>query len=269
MSLSGAALENAARTPDDKVSENTREHLLTCHFPPTHSASVTRISNAQPPGREGLYYNYCQSLHRPKFVCAKSTCRRMVKPFYDPERHEYGIDNYQGWEVRPLRERHAEYAATVRRARSLGSHCRVNTEKQKEIAALRRRWEAAKWSYLQSEGEKSEPLTQQEMHELKMWDPEVWWTRITEGTSIRRELGTEAASIRQDRKRCPSCSGEVIRVGSNFRVPKKSNNKAWCGIVEMIKSREDLEAKFSMCWTAEAHKKKAEQAINIREGKSN
>ncbi|KAH8804472.1 hypothetical protein F5884DRAFT_796118 [Xylogone sp. PMI_703] len=242
---------------DDEISENTREHLLRLYYPPTHYTTVTRASNAQPPGRRGLYYNQCQSQHRPKFICAKPSCRRMIKPFYDPDNNEYRIDEYQGWGVRPLPQRHAEFSETVRRAKSLGGNWTPSArkgdraEKQRQIWALRDRWSAEKWPNPWAEGEKSEPLTEEELDELRRWDPETWWIPITEAK-------------RQDRKRCPSCGDSVVRVGSNFRVPKKGDNKAWRKITEMIEAGEDLEAKFSMCWTIEQHAKMVEKAIEIR-----
>ena len=248
--------------PDDEISKNTREHLLTCYYPPEHFTSVSMVKNAQPLGRKGLYYNHCQSVHRPKFLCAKSACRRIFKPFYDPERHEYEIDENQGWRIRPLRETNAEFAAAVQREKQLVNYRPANhgtgrfVAELREVSALRRRWE------------NSEPLTKEEMDELKKWVPEMWWTRITEGRPPIRRLGGEAATIRQDRKRCPSCGSAAVRVGSNFRAPKRRNDKAWRGIVEIIEAGEDLAAKFSMCWTVETHAKMVEKAIEMRPVKS-
>jgi len=56
-----------------------------------------------------------------------------------------------------------------------------------------------------------------------------------------------------NRKRCPGCGGGVIRVGSNFRVPKRNDEKAWKEIEAMIEEGVDMVARFSACATIEAH----------------
>jgi hypothetical protein len=64
--------------------------------------------------------------------------------------------------------------------------------------------------------------------------------------------------------RCPSCGKGAERVSSNFRIPRKKNNKAWKVIEEMIERGEDMVAKFSFCATVEEHERMVEKAIELR-----
>lgn len=88
--------------------------------------------------------------------------------------------------------------------------------------------------------------------------PDLWWTELVEGFPYP---GKES---KMHRKRCPSCGQAVVRVGSNFRVPKRGDEKAWGEIEKMIEEEVDLEAKFSSCWTIEEHEVMVEKALQLR-----
>ena len=53
-------------------------------------------------------------------------------------------------------------------------------------------------------------------------------------------------------------------MGSNFRIPKKRDEKAWKEIQEMIKWRKDIVAKFEFCATMEEHEKMVKRALEFR-----
>ena len=78
---------------------------------------------------------------------------------------------------------------------------------------------AGKWyEYQRSGGTKDEnhglePLSEEDIVWLKRHDPEAWWTPVI-------GMGDE------HHKRCPSCGEKGVRVGSNFRVPRKKDDKA-------------------------------------------
>jgi len=96
-------------------------------------------------------------------------------------------------------------------------------------------------------------LNEEEMQRLKRYEPDLWWRRVI--TIPRYGVGVEEHLVR-----CPSCGEGAMRVGSNFRIPKKTDEKGWKEVEEMIEKGEDMVAKFSVCSTIEVHEEMAEEA---------
>ncbi|KAG8693697.1 hypothetical protein FRC08_008961 [Ceratobasidium sp. 394] len=227
--------------PDSKIEVNTRPHLLTSYWPPEHN------SPEQPHAadRIGLYYARCQSSFRPKFVCAKPSCRRSIKPSYDPDRNEYRIDAFQNWTVRPLPSHNLELAAAFRASKRMAR--RGRTPERRAFQEIVDRYFLDRSS-----------VSAQELATLKAGSPEFWWTEL-----IRN--GQPDAQIPASHNiRCPSCGDHAVRVGSTFEVPSQKDEKSWLKIERMIQSGDDMVAKFSCCATVDAHKEMVEEALRLR-----
>jgi hypothetical protein len=188
----------------------------------------------------------------------------MVKPYFDEEKNEYRISELGDWSVRPLRE----HIAGLREAMSNENHLkrgRLNNVKER-VEELKGRCRAIEerdwWGQQAGEGEEVLELTEEEGAFLKKYDPEMWWTeilRISMTGSMSERIG----------KRCPGCAGVVVRVGSNFRIPKRTDEKAWKEIEGCIESEVDMVAKFSVCATVEKHNEMVDEALMWRESKQN
>jgi hypothetical protein len=171
----------------------------------------------------------------------------MVKPFYDADLHEFRIDEYQGWWMRPLASRNEAFAAVTRR------HKALDRAERKAASRLLSQENDFAW-----EAEGVQPLSDEEREWLRMNWPDRWWVEIVGSCP---QLGD---GEKRHRKRCPGCGEDVVRVGSNFRIPKKGDDRAWKEIEAMVAEGVDLEAKFSPCWTVEKHKEMVEKALEIR-----
>jgi hypothetical protein len=221
--------------------------MLTEYYPPVHQPSFPNDCSQD---RTGLYYRACMSSYRPKFICPKPTCRRSIKPVYDPDRFEYKISEFQDWTVRPLEKHSPGLAAAYQFQRN---YCKLLKQEDAQAAAFRRlrqiHWDEH-WNDQIS-------LTDEEFEFIKARDPELWWTEFI--WRPRANGGPPG-----HRARCPSCGESAVRVGSNFRIPKKRDEKAWKEIQEMIKWGEDIVAKFEFCATMEEHEKMVKRALELR-----
>lgn len=94
-------------------------------------------------------------------------------------------------------------------------------------------------------------LSTEERREFALLEPEVWRVRV---------VGTQNGP---HSKRCPSCAGEVLRVGSTFRIPGKRDEKGWREVERMVEEGVDMVARFSYCWTREAHAKALEELKEV------
>lgn len=131
---------------------------------------------------------------------------------------------------------------------------RKRQELRKRVPQVGGEW----WEVI--EGEPTmEKLTDEEMKWLKKHDPEMWWLNIN-STSLAWWKSEVHA------KRCPSCGNAVLRVGSNFRIPAKKDDKAWKLVEGMIMEDVDLVAKFSVCATFEKHEDMIDEASRINSG---
>jgi hypothetical protein len=83
-------------------------------------------------------------------------------------------------------------------------------------------------------------LSGEEVKRLKVYEPALWWRRVV--TPPRYYQRDE-----EDLVRCPSCGESVVRAGGNFRVPQKTDEKAWRQIEEIIGRGDDMVARFSVC----------------------
>jgi hypothetical protein len=225
----------------NQISKNTRPHLLTQFYPPSHNPP-----SDQPEGRTGLYYRYCMSSYRPKFICPDANCRRSIKPVYDPDRFEYNISDFQDWSVRPLESHSSGLAVAFRNSRRLQS---TSNRKSVELATFKR----LKEKFWQNKAS----LLEDELEFLMARDPSLWWKEFIT-TRGRSDQGL------QHLIRCPSCGKGAVRVGSNFRVPKRKDEKSWKKIERKIEEGEDLLAKFSFCATIGEHEKMVEKALELR-----
>ncbi|CZR65541.1 uncharacterized protein PAC_15441 [Phialocephala subalpina] len=223
-----------------QISVNTRPHLLT-QAQPRREPPID-----QPKGRTGLYYRACMSSYRPKFICAEPTCRRPIKPVYDPDKFEYRISEFQDWAVRTLEERSPGLAAAYRNSNRMNSGSNRGSD---ELATLIR--------LQQKQWDNPASISEEEFEFLKARDPQLWWTEITR---MPRISGVPEINM----VRCPGCGKGVKRVGSNFRVPRKRDQTAWKAIEEMIERGEDMVAKFSFCATVEEHERMVKIAIELR-----
>jgi hypothetical protein len=188
------------------------------------------------------------SSYRPKFFCPEPTCRRSIKPFYDPDRFEYEISEFQEWRVRPLPSYSPGIAEAYRAVNRFWSMSRKN-QATEELLTCRR---LGRKHY-------NEPssLSEEEYEYLKARSPSMWWKPIFEAPRELDQPGTNMV-------RCPSCGKSAIRVGSNFRIPKKKDEKAWKEIEKMIEKGEDMVAMFSFCATVEQYEKMFKRAVEIR-----
>lgn len=211
-----------------------------------------------------MYYDRCQSSYRPKFICARKECRRGFKPFFDEEKAEYRIDEWQNWKVRPLPERNEG----VREALENGREMDRKSGRNPEIAAKRRNVVKLETRYFHTalagggredqtgEERQMKELTPVELQWLRSNDPNMWWIEINRNPLTNWEADAHA-------KRCPGCGKEGLKVGSNFRIPAKKDEKAWKRIEEMIENGNDLVAKFSVCATSEIHEDMVDEALRL------
>ena len=93
-------------------------------------------------------------------------------------------------------------------------------------------------------GLEKEDMSVEQIERLKKYEPELWWRQVTALNLVR----------------CSNCGGTAVRVGSNFRIPKKTDEKGWREVEEMFRSGEDMVAKFSFCSTIEGHEEMVEEA---------
>jgi hypothetical protein len=99
-----------------------------------------------------------------------------------------------------------------------------------------------------------EPLSDEDLAWLRQYDPEAWWTRLV-------GLGHDHA------KRCPCCGGPGVRVGSNFRVPARKDEKGWKELERMVGQGVDMLAEFEFCPTVEMWEEMAREAGRIKRGR--
>lgn len=219
------------------VAEHDRENLLTQSWRPEH------IPPEKPhgKGRTGLYSASCNSLHRPKFICPRPTCRRSIKPFYAPHINEYYFKTTWGreewgkdWSVRPLSEREPALAKAME---NMTNFTRAPPE-LKSLPVEQDRKVIAKY--------KADPHSLSDFERVVLpwiW-PDSWFIHIV--------------------KRCPGCGQDVVPVGSNFRIPARKDKKGWRQVEAWIEAGEDLEAKFVLCATVAKHKERVAKAIELR-----
>jgi hypothetical protein len=231
-----------------QISENTRQHLLKVYWPPVYISPEDREPNSE--GRTGLYWPQCMSSYRPKFICPERSCRRSIKPVYDPDRFEYDISEWQDWKVRPLLTS-PEMQQVLRNWETLHAKKSVLNVEKAEFRRLRNLWYDNRY-------ENPNLLIEEEMEFVKKYELSAWWKTIF--SPSRGPYRTT-----ENLKRCPSCGKAALRVGSNFRIPKRRDEKAWREVEGMIKAGEDMVAQFSPCATNEEWKVMVDEANAIRE----
>jgi hypothetical protein len=177
-------------------------------------------------------------------------CRRSIKPVYDPDRFEYDISEWQNWKVRPLLTSPELQEVLQNRDQLHDKKSVLNVEKA-AFYRLRNLWYGNRY-------DNPSLLSEEQMESVKKYEPEAWWRTIF---SPSRDSRWPTENL----KRCPSCGKEALRVGSNFRIPKRKDEKGWREIEGMIKTGEDMVAKFSPCATNEEWKDMVDGAIVIRE----
>ena len=107
-----------------------------------------------------------------------------------------------------------------------------------------------------------EDPNEEEMQMLKRYYPDLWWSRVI--TIPRYGVGVEEHLVR-----CPNCAESAVRVGSNFRIPKKKDEKGWREVEAIIERGDDMVAKFSVCSTVEVHEEMVEEAqMRLAKGKT-
>jgi hypothetical protein len=221
--------------------------MLTEYYPPAHQ---TALPNERSPGRTGLYYRACMSSYRPKFFCPELTCRRSIKPVYDPDRCEYKISEFQDWSVRPLEK----YSPGLARAYQFQrNYRRLPKHGDAELAMFRR----LQRRYWDSRWNEESSLTEEEFDFVKARDPELWWTEFIWRPKVND--GPPGYLVR-----CPSCGKSAVRAGSNFRIPKRRDEKGWKDVQGMIGRGEDIVAKFECCATIGGHEKMVKRALELR-----
>lgn len=100
-------------------------------------------------------------------------------------------------------------------------------------------------------------LSVEEVECVKAGDPYLHWINIVTTPRVYK-LGPGVCL------RCPSCGKDAVRVGSNFRIPPRKDNKAWRLIDDIIAAGEDMDALFSPCPTIEEHKEIVVEALRRR-----
>jgi hypothetical protein len=171
---------------------------------------------------------------------------------------EFRIGAWQDWSVRPLVGNCEGLREAWRNKLLMGTKNLGAREMRIRFEALRRKLFAVERS-VGADGEENmeEPLTDEEREWLKAHDPDMWWVDIT-------ETPWNAWMVVKNRKRCPGCGGATTSVGSNFRIPKRKDEKAWANIEEMIERGDDMIAKFSVCATVEMHEEMVDEAKRLR-----
>lgn len=169
----------------------------------------------------------------------------MVKPFYDAEKREYEFGPWGSWAVRPRPERDGAFTECVRERKGrLGrSKGGVMTERDEEME---------EWDYRFVRGRE---YGDEELGRMREADPEAWWmdvVRIGPGRGERHW------------KRCPSCGGQVVRVGSTFKIPARRDEKGWREVERMIEEGVDMVARFSYCMTFEEHDRAMEKLEGVK-----
>ncbi|KAK3114724.1 hypothetical protein LTR53_006678 [Teratosphaeriaceae sp. CCFEE 6253] len=208
--------------------QNRIDYESDTFVPPSHERARQSRDAPPLPGRTGLQYKQCQDfVHRPKFICPKQTCRRMVKPFYDPGMWDYRLDSWGSWSIVPRKDNKAfaecqkEYH--IRHSRLVHGH---ETDRDRELR---------EWTHVY---DRDRTYTEAELAMMRQANPEAWQQDIV--------------TVGGHQKRCPSCGDAVIRVGSAFRIPARKDDRAWKRVEKMVES-EDMVAKFSHCMTFEEH----------------
>jgi len=186
------------------------------------------------------------SSYRLKFICPEPTCRRSIKPVYDPDKFEYKISEFQDWTIRPLKKRSPGLTAAYLNSSRMKSSSNQGSVELATFKALQ-----------QKQWDDPALLSGGEFEFLQARDPEMWWAEVIR---IPRMSGIPEINM----LRCPSCGKGVNRVGSNFRIPRKRDEKAWKGIEERIERGEDTVAKFSFYATVEEHERMVKKAIELR-----
>jgi hypothetical protein len=153
------------------------------------------------------------------------------------------MSEYGDWEVRPKPEREPGLKAALGNQARLRSKANWKSEKKREIDALRKRYQE----------DEENGLTEEEKGRLKTYEPYLWWRRVI---TIPRYYELSEKHL----VRCPSCGEGAMRVGSTLRIPKKTDEKGWKDIEEMIERGYDMVAKFSVCSTFEVHEEMVEEA---------
>lgn len=100
-------------------------------------------------------------------------------------------------------------------------------------------------------------LSVEEAEFVKAGDPYSHWVNIVTTPRAYR-LGPGVCL------RCPSCGKDAVRVGSNFRIPPRKDDKAWRVIDDMTAAGKDMDASFSPCPTIEEHKEMVAEALRRR-----
>lgn len=96
-------------------------------------------------------------------------------------------------------------------------------------------------------------LNKEEMERSKGYEPDLWWRKVV--TIPRYGTPAEERSLR-----CPNCEKSAMRVGSNFRIPRRTDEKGWRDIGEMIERWDDIVPKFSICSMVNVHEEMVEEA---------
>lgn len=198
-------------------------------------------------------------------ICVKRTCRRSIKPVYDPDRNEYKISELQGWNVRPLTGENKEFDEACKNGKRIDSSCESVRAQEgsewKKRQALRdklgRVWAWEQFGDHFGSVENEEKMELWELDFLRNNDPESWWSEV-----IRLPATYDPKGV--NRKRCPGCGDGALLVGSNFRIPKKKDDTAWRKIEVMIENGEDMLASFSLCPTVNQHKEMVEEALRLK-----
>jgi hypothetical protein len=225
--------------PDSEASLHNRDHS-----PTEHRDRTTPFL----PGRTSLYYNSCQSTYRPKFICSRKSCRRGVKPVYAPDRLQYEVSKWGDWKVRPRAELNPEFKETCKNS-FLRSGARV--ERDPERAEIRKLWNV----FLANDGQEEE-MAAEDIDVLRRYDPELWWVDVVRLPRCYDEVGVNM-------KRCPGCGGDVMRVGGQFRIPGKRDEKGWRVIEEWIERGVDLVAEFEACLSVEEHEEMVDEVLRV------
>ncbi|OCT52420.1 hypothetical protein CLCR_10346 [Cladophialophora carrionii] len=262
--------------PDDEKFEHTHPYLLKGQFMPSTETSTTQHRNPDPrpmpSGRTNLRFRSCETPHRPKFICLSRSCRRLFKPFFDPARFDYRVDRNE-WSVRPRWDVTPELRAAGRLNASA-----LPPATRRRMHELRGRLDAIESQKQQhprsssgggggdddddaggdggdgkGDGDSLEPgpLSDDDLAWLRDHDPEVWWTRVV-------GVGHDHA------KRCPGCGGSGVRVGSNFRVPARKDERAWKELERMVSQGVDMLAEFEFCPTVEVWEEMAREAERVK-----
>ncbi|GME65244.1 hypothetical protein ACLA_006790 [Neofusicoccum parvum] len=197
--------------------------------------------------QSALRYARCRYPYRAKFVCAQPGCRRSIKPVYDPSRFEHRFGDRGEWRVRPLRR-----GEDPRRERAVLDMLARATGETRACWSRRERRRVAGRRFAELDGEVGRGLdcgrlTKEEFRDYR--------------ASCPKYVGDLLEWDFSSRKRCPSCGGDAVPVGSNFRIPGKRDEKGWKRAERMLKEG----VRFSFCPTVEDYEKMMEKLQPIIE----